>query len=198
MRPKHHAAKPQQKRFASATASRRSDIVHHHFDFDRGQHQKTRGGASVGKAIALIDAIAKSKGTGAAKLWDIWKSYKDVAHLITATVLISGEATARHRKAPYQAKLHQFQPYRMAMLLPDLVISVAMSIESYGLPPCGTYRAPGRFETKFVRERLMDAIAARLSLDRIDVRRRNLVAKEEMPYGRPLATLSTEVVLDSG
>jgi carbon-monoxide dehydrogenase large subunit/6-hydroxypseudooxynicotine dehydrogenase subunit gamma len=64
--------------------------------------------------------------------------------------------------------------------------------------PCGTYRAPGRFESTFVRERLMDAIAARLSIDRIDVRRRNLIAKEEMPYGRPLATLSTEVVLDSG
>src|SRR5262252_3723446 len=45
--------------------------------------------------------------------------------------------------------------------------------------PCGTYRAPGRFESTFVRERLMDAIAARLSIDRIDVRRRNLVAKEE-------------------
>src|SRR6516225_3784521 len=30
--------------------------------------------------------------------------------------------------------------------------------------PCGTYRAPGRFESTFVRERLMDAIAARLSI----------------------------------
>src|SRR5262249_33217869 len=48
--------------------------------------------------------------------------------------------------------------------------------------PCGTYRAPGRFESTFVRERLMDAIAARLSIDRIDVRRRNLIGKEEMPY----------------
>jgi CO/xanthine dehydrogenase Mo-binding subunit len=64
--------------------------------------------------------------------------------------------------------------------------------------PCGTYRAPGRFESTFVRERLMDAIAARLSIDRIDLRRRNLIGKEEMPYGRPLATLGTEVVLDSG
>src|SRR5258708_25674056 len=64
--------------------------------------------------------------------------------------------------------------------------------------PCGTYRAPGRFETTFVRERLIDAIAARLSIDRIDVRRRNLIGKAEMPYGRPLATLGTEVVLDSG
>jgi carbon-monoxide dehydrogenase large subunit len=64
--------------------------------------------------------------------------------------------------------------------------------------PCGTYRAPGRFETTFVRERLLDAIAARLSIDRIEVRRRNLIGKDEMPYGRPLATLGTEVVLDSG
>ena len=64
--------------------------------------------------------------------------------------------------------------------------------------PGGTYRAPGRYESTFVRERLMDAIAARLGIDRIDVRRRNLVAKEEMPYRRPLATLGTEIVLDSG
>jgi aerobic carbon-monoxide dehydrogenase large subunit len=64
--------------------------------------------------------------------------------------------------------------------------------------PGGTYRAPGRYESTFVRERLMDAIAARLTLDRIEVRRRNLVPKEEMPYRRPLATLGTEVVLDSG
>jgi carbon-monoxide dehydrogenase large subunit len=64
--------------------------------------------------------------------------------------------------------------------------------------PGGTYRAPGRFESTFVRERVMDAIAARLGIDRIDVRRRNLISKAEMPYSRPLGTLGTEVVLDSG
>ena len=64
--------------------------------------------------------------------------------------------------------------------------------------PCGTYRAPGRFESTFVRERLMDAIAARLSIDRVEIRRRNLIGKGEMPYGRPLGTLGTEIVLDSG
>ena len=32
--------------------------------------------------------------------------------------------------------------------------------------PCGTYRAPGRFESTFVRERLLDAIADKLGLDR--------------------------------
>ena len=64
--------------------------------------------------------------------------------------------------------------------------------------PCGTYRAPGRFESTFVRERLMDAIAVRLSMDRVEVRRRNLIGKDEMPHRRPLATLGTELVLDSG
>ena len=64
--------------------------------------------------------------------------------------------------------------------------------------PGGTYRAPGRYESTFVRERLMDALAHRLGLDRIELRRRNLIATEEMPYTRPLATLGTQVVLDSG
>jgi carbon-monoxide dehydrogenase large subunit len=64
--------------------------------------------------------------------------------------------------------------------------------------PGGTYRAPGRYESTFVRERLMDALAHRLGIDRIEFRRRNLIATEEMPYTRQLATLGTQVVLDSG
>jgi len=64
--------------------------------------------------------------------------------------------------------------------------------------PCGTYRAPGRFESTFVRERLMDAIAARLGIDPIEVRRRNLIAAVEMPYTRPLDTLGTQMTYDSG
>ncbi len=64
--------------------------------------------------------------------------------------------------------------------------------------PCATYRAPGRFETNFVRERLMDAIAAQLGITRIEVRRRNLIAKEEMPFERALSVLGDEVCHDSG
>ena len=48
--------------------------------------------------------------------------------------------------------------------------------------PVGTYRSPGRYEANFVRERLMDMIAHRLKLDPADVRRRNLIRHEEMPY----------------
>lgn len=64
--------------------------------------------------------------------------------------------------------------------------------------PAATYRAPGRFEGSFVRERLLDAIAERVGLDRVEVRRRNLIAASEMPYARPLDALGTDVVLDSG
>lgn len=64
--------------------------------------------------------------------------------------------------------------------------------------PAATYRSPGRFESTFVRERLMDAIAHTLSMDRIEVRRRNLILSSEMPYKRELEALGDEVVLDSG
>jgi carbon-monoxide dehydrogenase large subunit/6-hydroxypseudooxynicotine dehydrogenase subunit gamma len=64
--------------------------------------------------------------------------------------------------------------------------------------PAATYRAPGRFEGTFVRERLIDAIADRLGLDRVTVRRRNLVTASEMPFSRPLNALGTEIVYDSG
>ena len=48
--------------------------------------------------------------------------------------------------------------------------------------PVGTYRSPGRYEANFVRERLVDMIARRLRLDPADVRRRNLIRHDEMPY----------------
>jgi carbon-monoxide dehydrogenase large subunit/6-hydroxypseudooxynicotine dehydrogenase subunit gamma len=64
--------------------------------------------------------------------------------------------------------------------------------------PCGTYRAPGRYESTFVRERLMDAVAARLQIDPVEIRRRNLIAAAEMPFARHLDTLGTEMTYDSG
>jgi carbon-monoxide dehydrogenase large subunit len=64
--------------------------------------------------------------------------------------------------------------------------------------PCGTYRAPGRYESTFVRERLLDAIAAKTGVDKVEIRRRNLIAKSAMPYTLGLETLGTHIVYDSG
>jgi carbon-monoxide dehydrogenase large subunit len=64
--------------------------------------------------------------------------------------------------------------------------------------PAATYRAPGRYETTFVRERLLDAIAHKLDIDRIELRRRNAIGPAEMPYPRPLEALGEEIQYDSG
>jgi aerobic carbon-monoxide dehydrogenase large subunit len=64
--------------------------------------------------------------------------------------------------------------------------------------PAATYRAPGRYETTFIRERLIDAIAAKLGIDAIEVRRRNAITAAEMPYARPLEALGEEIHFDSG
>jgi carbon-monoxide dehydrogenase large subunit/6-hydroxypseudooxynicotine dehydrogenase subunit gamma len=64
--------------------------------------------------------------------------------------------------------------------------------------PAATYRAPGRYETTFARERLVDAIAHKLKIDRIELRRRNTIGPHEMPYPRPLEALGEEIEYDSG
>jgi len=64
--------------------------------------------------------------------------------------------------------------------------------------PAATYRAPGRYETTFVRERLVDAIAAKLGIDRIEARRRNAITTAELPYERPLEALGEHIHMDTG
>lgn len=48
--------------------------------------------------------------------------------------------------------------------------------------PAGTYRAPGRYEANFVRERMLDIAAHRLGLDPLELRRLNLISRDSMPY----------------
>ena len=64
--------------------------------------------------------------------------------------------------------------------------------------PAGTYRAPGRFESTFVRERLLDAIADKIGADPVEIRRRNLITAAQMPYALGTHTLGTDVIYDSG
>ncbi|WP_051342679.1 xanthine dehydrogenase family protein molybdopterin-binding subunit [Pseudonocardia spinosispora] len=59
--------------------------------------------------------------------------------------------------------------------------------------PLGAYRGFGQPEANFPLERLMDIAAGRLGIDRIELRRRNLVAADAFPY-----TTATGMLLDSG
>jgi carbon-monoxide dehydrogenase large subunit/6-hydroxypseudooxynicotine dehydrogenase subunit gamma len=64
--------------------------------------------------------------------------------------------------------------------------------------PCGTYRAPGRFEGTSAREHLLDVAATQLGIDPIELRERNLLTKDDMPHDRHITTLGTDLVLDTG
>ena len=46
----------------------------------------------------------------------------------------------------------------------------------------GTFRAPGRYESCFYRERMLDLMAQDLDIDPVELRFKNLIRPEEMPY----------------
>jgi hypothetical protein len=128
--------------------TRVADILSLHYDLAAGGHQAKRGGSSIGKAIALANANSRSRGTGVANLWNCWKAYKDVAHLVTAATIICYEACRQANvkslmREPKWSALRpfgefglaagQFQPFPIAMMMPDFVIAVALWWQTYGL-----------------------------------------------------------------
>jgi carbon-monoxide dehydrogenase large subunit len=67
--------------------------------------------------------------------------------------------------------------------------------------PAGTYRGPGRFEGCFFCERMIDLAAADLGIDRLEIRRHNLLTASDMPYRLPTIFPNEElgqVACDSG
>lgn len=113
-----------------------ADIFHVYCDLIGGKHQERRGGPSIGKAITLTSAIAKSRGTKESNLWKLWSAYKDVAHLVCAAALITAQARTTFRdRLPTPAGLSptQFNPFPIALLMPDLILAVAMEFANYGL-----------------------------------------------------------------
>jgi len=64
--------------------------------------------------------------------------------------------------------------------------------------PAGTLRSPGRPECNFVRERLLDQAAVRLGIDAAEIRRRNLIRPDEMPYDCGTRSFGVSTVYDSG
>jgi carbon-monoxide dehydrogenase large subunit len=65
--------------------------------------------------------------------------------------------------------------------------------------PTSPYRGAGRPHACFVMERTLDAIAAELGLDRIEVRRRNLIQPDQFPYAVGVVWQDgNQVVYDSG
>lgn len=132
---------------------------------------------------------------------------REQRHLIKAAVEADGrilaiEETLFHDQGAY-VRTHgaRVADMTVGLLLGPYEVPNYKATAHYRLTnktPAATYRAPGRFEGTFVRERLIEAIAHRLGLDPLAVRRRNLISSAQMPFERNLTALETEVVLDSG
>jgi aerobic carbon-monoxide dehydrogenase large subunit len=78
-------------------------------------------------------------------------------------------------------------PYR----IPQISFDVRVAYTNKA--PVDPYRGFYRAEATYVLERMMDALARRLELDPVEVRRRNLISPDELPY-----TTATAEVYDTG
>ncbi len=73
------------------------------------------------------------------------------------------------------------------------LIEVSAKIVFTNTTPVGAYRGAGRPEGNYYIERLIDLAAAELGIDRVELRRRNHIAREAIPYKAP-----SGMVYDSG
>jgi carbon-monoxide dehydrogenase large subunit len=81
-------------------------------------------------------------------------------------------------------------PYIAAVTVPGPYVMPAYSLEvTVALTnkvPTAPVRGAGRPQAVFIMERLMDRIAREFKLDRVEVRRRNMIRPEQMPYEIPM------------
>jgi carbon-monoxide dehydrogenase large subunit len=83
-------------------------------------------------------------------------------------------------------------PYRIADVQIDSVAVVTNK------SPTSPYRGAGQPEATFARERLLDIAAQRLGLDPAEIRRRNLIPAEALPFDSGLRSVDGPVRFDSG
>ena len=94
---------------------------------------------------------------------------------------------------PYNSASALTGPYMVPAFHMDVAVAATNKT------PVSSVRGAGYPQAAFAMERLLDRLARELGLDRAEVRRRNLVAADKMPYARPLKTRGNiQVVLDSG
>src|SRR5712691_967114 len=128
--------------------------------------------------------------------WDLEVAFDDDGRLlgVRGTMIHDeGAYTPQGINLPYNASTALPGPY----LLPAYQLDVrAVETNKVATMPV---RGAGYPEGAFAMERLLDRIADELGLDRAEVRFRNLVPPEKMPYVSPLKTRAgSPVALDSG
>jgi carbon-monoxide dehydrogenase large subunit len=128
--------------------------------------------------------------------WDLEVAFDDDGHLLGVRgelIHDEGAFTPQGINLPYNASTALPGPY----MLPAFQIDVRV-VETNKVATMPV-RGAGYPEGAFAMERLLDRIADDLGLDRAEVRRRNLVPPEKMPYAFPLKTRAgSSITLDSG
>ncbi|HEY1608364.1 MAG TPA: xanthine dehydrogenase family protein molybdopterin-binding subunit [Paraburkholderia sp.] len=128
--------------------------------------------------------------------WDVEIAVTDDARILGVRgtmVHDQGAYTPQGINCPYNAATGVTGPYMVPAY--DLFVSVAQTNKVYTIP----VRGAGYPEGAFTMERLLDKVARELRLDRAEVRRRNLVPPEKMPYVKPLKARSGKpITLESG
>ena len=93
----------------------------------------------------------------------------------------------------YNTAVHLLGPYKIANFVATARIAATNKV------PNAPYRGAGRPEAAFAMERTMDLIAAALGLEPAEVRRRNMIRADEMPYPMGVPYRDGEpIVYDSG
>jgi carbon-monoxide dehydrogenase large subunit/6-hydroxypseudooxynicotine dehydrogenase subunit gamma len=64
--------------------------------------------------------------------------------------------------------------------------------------PVGAYRAPGRYESTFARERIFDLACEEIGLNKAEFRRRNLLTGDDLPWAPGLDIVHEPYHFDSG
>ena len=94
-------------------------------------------------------------------------------------------------------------PYNSATTLTGPYVVPALAIDVVAVhtnkAPVSSVRGAGYPQAAFAMERMLDRLAQTLRLDRAELRRRNLIPAEKMPYRKPLKSRAGEQVqYDSG
>ena len=104
-----------------------------------------------------------------------------------------GAYTARGVNVAFEAMQILTMPYNV----PACSLKVTLALTNK--VPVTPVRGAGQPQGVFVMERLLDRVAKALCIDRVAVRKRNLVRREQMPCSKPFKTRSgVPVVIDSG
>jgi len=94
---------------------------------------------------------------------------------------------------PYNTAAHLTGPYKIDHL------AVSARTAATNKVPNTAYRGAGRPEAVFAMERIIDLVAGSLGLEPAEVRRRNMIRSEEMPYRAGILYRDgEEIIYDSG